>query len=109
MFEKNPLERHRNEDGFIQLKDTGDDLIDRWEEQIAQGVTPDLLEAFDPKELKKLERMRAKAANNPNMPGMSLKGAVEAAEREAAKQKLTTTNPSITPKLGWTQGFGDGS
>lgn len=82
-------------------------MIDLWEEQIAQGITPDLLEAFSPDELKKLQRMRMKAAQNPAHSGMSLRGAVEAAENEAAK--LATTNPSIRPRPGWTQGFGDGT
>lgn len=106
-FEDNPLERHRNPDGFIQLKNTGDSQIDLWEEQIAQGITPDLWETFPPEEIAKIQRMRMKAAQNPALSGMSIKGAVEAAEKEAAKQKLTTSNPSIRPRPGWTQGFGD--
>lgn len=47
LYREKPLEAHRNEDGEIQLKDTGDDLIDRWEEVIAQGGEPDLWEAFN--------------------------------------------------------------
>ena len=107
-FIQNPLERHRNADGFIQLKNTGDAQIDLWEEQIAQGITPDLLEVFPQEELDKLQRMREKADRNPALSGMSLKGAVEAADREAAKLQ-TTTNPSVRPRPGWTQGFGDGT
>lgn len=107
-FTQNPLERHRNDDGFIQLKNTGDAQIDLWEEQIAQGITPDLLEVFPPEELEKLQKMRSKATKNPALSGMSLKGTVEAADREAAKLQATT-NPSVQHRPGWTRGFGDGT
>jgi hypothetical protein len=64
-YEANPLEQHRNEDGTIQFKATGDDLIDRWEKELSQGNTPDLMEAFSEEQknsiIKRLERVK----NNP--------------------------------------------
>ena len=58
------MEIHTNEKGEIQFSDTGDPLIDRWEAQIAQGLTPDLTEAFDKDtwERTKARLARAKAA-----------------------------------------------
>jgi hypothetical protein len=55
IYESSPLEMHRQADGEIQLKDTGDALIDKWEEQIAEGMEPDLWEAFSDKEREKLK------------------------------------------------------
>ena len=104
------MERHRNDAGQIQLTNTGDPLIDLWEEQIAQGIRPNLNEAFAPGELDKLQKMRNTAARNPSMDEMSIRDVVEAAERDAAKQsKETTTNPTIRSRPNWTQGFGDGT
>jgi hypothetical protein len=45
-YEANPLESHRNDDGTIQFKDTGDSIIDKWEKEISEGNTPDLFETF---------------------------------------------------------------
>lgn len=47
-FERNPMEAHRQSDGEIQLKDTGDTLIDKWEQELADGKVPDLWESFSP-------------------------------------------------------------
>lgn len=60
-FESKPLEAHRNVDGEIQFTDTGDAVVDRWEEQIAKGEIPDLMEAFDDASLNQLARIRAQA------------------------------------------------
>ncbi len=53
-FEQNPLEAHRQADGHVQFTNTGDPLIDKWEEQIAQGEEPDLTEAFSSEGLQRL-------------------------------------------------------
>lgn len=59
-YKENPLEAHRNEDGHIQFKDTGDPLIDEWEEKIARGEAPDLTEAFSEEQWKKLKVLQEK-------------------------------------------------
>ena len=60
LFEENPLEVHRQEDGEIQLKDTGDPFVDKWEEEMAEGKIPNLAEAFSDEELAEYLRLRAK-------------------------------------------------
>jgi hypothetical protein len=45
-YTNNPVEANRNEDGIIQFKDTGDPLLDKWNEEIAEGKAPDFWEAF---------------------------------------------------------------
>lgn len=42
------------EDGVVVFKGTGDDVIDRWEAQLAKGKTPDVIDAFkdDPEVMK---------------------------------------------------------
>ena len=54
------MEAHRQADGEIQLKDTGDVLIDKWEQQLADGETPDLWEAFSPRSKEILKEVRRK-------------------------------------------------
>ncbi|MDB5716288.1 MAG: hypothetical protein JWO15_3685 [Sphingomonadales bacterium] len=49
IYRANPLEIHRNEDGDIQFQDTGDDMLDAWENQFAKGEDVDLWEAFSEK------------------------------------------------------------
>ena len=61
VFEQNPLEAHRQADGEIQFKNTGDPYVDKWEEQIARGEIPTLTEAFTPEELKAYLRLREKS------------------------------------------------
>lgn len=64
-YEANPLEAHRNEQGNIQFRDTGDPLVDKWERDIAEGGVPDLLEAFsEPQKRSIMERLE-RAKNNP--------------------------------------------
>ena len=62
VYEANPIEVHRQEDGHIQLKNTGDPYVDKWEEEIAQGITPDFTEMFTPEQMAKYRRLRVKAA-----------------------------------------------
>lgn len=72
-YEKKPIEAHRNEHGEIQFSETGDEMIDRWEEQIARGEIPDLNEAFDEESLKGLAKMRQKAQDRDPYQGMTIK------------------------------------
>jgi hypothetical protein len=95
-FEK-PIEAHRNASGDIQFQDTGDEVIDRWEEQIAKGETPDLWEAFDDESLKHLEKLRV-AAERRN-PYASMKDTYERMEREARAQGLTVGKQPVPPRL----------
>jgi hypothetical protein len=87
-FDKNPLEAHRNPDGHVQFKNTGDPLIDRWESLIAEGKTPDFGEAFSDEDKERLERMRARGKARTRFGG-SFKSVVEDMERQARLQGLT--------------------
>jgi len=97
-FEKNPLEAHRQEDGEIQFKDTGDDLIDKWEQDLADGALPDLYEAFSPESLEKLQQLTEKAKSQKiytanNFGDVAKQNALlERIEQTARKQGLF--NPS---------------
>jgi len=52
----NPLEVYRTEEGKIFFSNTGDDLIDKWEREIADGKEPDLTEAFNEQNIDKIKR-----------------------------------------------------
>lgn len=60
IYIENPLEAQRQADGEIQLTDTGDPYIDKWEEEMAQGLTPDLTEMFTPAQLERYKNLRTK-------------------------------------------------
>lgn len=62
VFLKKPLEMHRQADGEYQFTNTGDKLIDRWEQDLADGKVPDLLEAFKKSDLEKIELARKQMA-----------------------------------------------
>jgi len=61
-YRKNPVEARRTEDGRVVYANTGDELIDKWERELAMGLEPDLLEGVDPEERKRetkaLERLK---------------------------------------------------
>jgi hypothetical protein len=88
VFEKKPLEARRNEKGEIQFTDTGDTLIDRWEEQIAKGETPDLFEAFDEESLTHMERLRQAQRDKDPYQGLSMKATFDKIQREATREGL---------------------
>lgn len=90
MFEKNPLDAHRNDDGFVQFTDTGDALIDKWEQQIADGVDVDLTEAFGPGSLEYIKKLRARADGDNPYAGMTMKDVAEKMDREARREGLTS-------------------
>lgn len=58
---KNPTHAKMNEKGEVTFR-TGDPLIDKWEQEIAAGIEPDLLEGLPPhvreKEQKEIERRK---------------------------------------------------
>lgn len=82
-FDENPLEVHRQADGYIQLTDTGDNLIDRWEQQIASGEEVDLWESFSPEARERIEKMRKKSPSARSMREVYL-------EQESIATKLQT-------------------
>lgn len=67
VFEKDKtalFEASRGEDGEIMFESTGDDLIDKWEQEIAAGLEPDMTEgmtAEDKAELSKEAATKVKA------------------------------------------------
>lgn len=85
-FQQKPIEAHRNKAGEIQFSETGDELIDKWEEQIAKGEEPDLWESFDEESLKYLEKLRYTAERRN--PYGSMKDTYDRLEREARQQGL---------------------
>lgn len=64
MFEAKPLEMFKQDDGEYMFTNTGDPLMDKWEEQIAMGEIPDLLEGMTEADrdqlLKKLDNLKKK-------------------------------------------------
>lgn len=112
-YEQKPIEAHRNADGEIQFKDTGDELIDRWEEQIARGESPDLFEAFDEESIKHMEKLRAAARARDPYEGLSMKATVDRISAQASREGLTVGKPDpreelkrSLEKLGSTPTFG---
>lgn len=100
VFDEKPLEAHRNEDGFIQLRDTGDALIDKWEEQIAAGQEPDLTQAFSAEAWEKLNRLRTKSKNMKLAPhGMTMRETADRVTREANLQGLDVPSNSRSINL----------
>lgn len=103
-FSSNSIESHRNADGHVQFTNTGDNLIDKWEVELAQGGIPDLLEGFSPEQLEKLKSLRAKGRTRTGTPGRSMKAVVDSVSSEAAAQGLTAGR--IPARKGWTAGEG---
>jgi hypothetical protein len=64
VIEENPLEAHRLEDGNVQFRNTGDPMIDLWEQQIADGFSPDLGAAFSTEELSRIQKKIAKVSRS---------------------------------------------
>lgn len=100
-FDKNPMDAHVNEDGEIQFRDTGDELLDKWEEKVAKGETPDLDEAFSEEALEKLSRYYKKKASGKYEDSMSIADVSEKWNKPAAKSmwQNVDTSPTNKPKL----------
>ncbi len=101
-FEKNPLEAYRTKDGKIVFTDTGDELVDSWEQRIAKGESVDLWESFTPEAKAYVQKfLDQKNAAPPR----SFKDVVDAADKHQkrliAEQHPKSTNIPLT--------FGDGS
>ena len=47
-------------DGHVSLPETGDELIDKWEKEIAMGIEPDLEEGYTQARREKLKQERSK-------------------------------------------------
>lgn len=67
-FDENPREQFdmlRNaESGEIEFEETGDELIDKWEKELALGITPDLSEGLSEDVKKKLAAERQKVQSS---------------------------------------------
>ena len=117
-YDQNPLEAHRNADGHVQFKDTGDPLIDKWEAQIARGEEPDFSEAYTEEEQAKLERLRkfGRRRDGRRVQTQSFKDVMDSITADAERQGLQAPQ-SLRPRKGWNTSntsklpstFGDGS
>lgn len=70
LFEKDPkamLEAARGADGEIHFEETDDELIDKWERELAQGITPDLTEGLPESVKAQLAKERAHAEHAKSM------------------------------------------
>lgn len=45
-YRKHPIDAKKTKDGDVRFE-TGDPLIDKWESELARGLTPDLTEGLD--------------------------------------------------------------
>lgn len=95
-FQEKPIEVHRNADGEIQFTDTGDELIDKWEQQIADGELPDLWEAFDEESLERLKKLRAAAELRDPYQGFTMKNTFERVQTQAKREGLTVGRETLT-------------
>lgn len=94
VFDAKPLEVHRNADGEIQLQDTGDDLIDKWEQQIAEGDDVDLWEAFSPEAI---EKIKQRLRNKRKVTTASMGDVVDQAQAQQAQiDRVTKKKPFNT-------------
>ena len=106
-YDRNPLEAHRNEDGFVQFKDTGDDLIDKWEQQIADGHTPDFMEGFTEEQKSALTRLRAKGKSR--IPGQTTTfGATDAIAVDHQQRLASKLHPALNGDASKPLLFGSG-
>lgn len=86
LYENNPTEIHRTEDGDYRLEDTGDPYFDKWEEERASGIDPDLTEMFSSEEMAWYHRKR----NNTDQARQNLHLQEAASAHQAAlARKLT--------------------
>lgn len=54
------LDIYRNEEGEVEFLGTGDNLLDKWEKELSQGLDPDLTEGLPQEELTKLDKEKTK-------------------------------------------------
>lgn len=87
-YESKPIESYRNDKGEIQFTDTGDDLVDRWEQQIADGEIPDLLEAFDEESIRHMQKLRQVAKDRDPYQGATIRDTSDKMRRILDSEKL---------------------
>lgn len=51
----------RDDEGEIVFEGTGDELIDKWEKELAMGLTPDLTEGMSQEAKKRLEKEKTRS------------------------------------------------
>lgn len=83
-----PLSVYRNEKGEVQFVKTGDPLIDKWEQELADGKTPNYLEAFTQDEIKRLNDLRTRAVDRFNKPAQRSNHTIGEATAIAAEESL---------------------
>lgn len=106
VFDSKPIESYRNADGEIQFTDTGDELIDKWEEMIAAGESPDLTEAFSPDALKQAQARLAKANRDKMHEDISIGTTVK--EMLALERSMLAETQKGTTKKYYGPTFGNG-
>lgn len=67
LYEK-PLEAYKTADGEYHFVNTGDELIDKWEQELAEGRIPDLSEAFSPEDYERVIRVSTRYYESKNDP-----------------------------------------
>ena len=91
-FEEHPVEsikEAKDSDGNVQFRNTGDDLIDRWEEQLAQGLMPDLTEGMTDDEIQKLNREQKKASKGKVVDTLGeAQNIIESSRQQAVADKI---------------------
>jgi len=91
-YHRNALEAYRNEKGEIQFSNTGDELIDKWEKELADGKTPDYMEAFSEEEINRLNELRmrgtTKFGKSIPRPTTTLKQTADTVTEDALRQGL---------------------
>jgi hypothetical protein len=98
-YHNNPIEAHRQSDGQIKFEDTGDPLIDKWEEQISVGENPNFMEAFTPEQFQSLQRLRSNNKSSPRT-GRTMKDTMDSVSQEAKRQGLQV----LPSRSGWAPG-----
>jgi hypothetical protein len=90
-FYKNPLEVYRTKEGEVQFVKTGDEFIDKWEQELAEGKIPNYLEAFTPEQVEKIKRLRSRGTDSfgkPVGPSPTLRDVAETVTQDAINQGL---------------------
>lgn len=68
-YEKNPIASRTTKDGNVVFANTGDPLIDKWEEELAKGLPPDLTEGLSPEQRRREKEALDKFQRQQNAVG----------------------------------------
>ena len=76
VYRKNPMMPKQTKGGGVAYTNTGDPLIDKWERELAMGLTPDLLEGLSPEQRREEQAAidQMKRAKTPKTDIDSLEG-----------------------------------